>query len=296
MIGNTNRCYRCLAAGHHGKECPNAKRCGVDKCLSSSHSSYLHEGTSHHLTDRSQIHLRADASSFRPPEQELRTLQATGAATNDLAPVNLHPQEQTYNTSHVEHVSLMILLALISNGDKELTVNVMLHPCSTSSYISEDAAEELGLQGQELDLIIAGTRGPEVKIHLCRVELTVANLDSTFLSPLQAHVLNNIAGDTLAIRWSELKQKWLHLCHVPFESVSKRHQIDIMIGSDHPVFHHVLKEACGDQPNDPVARLTNQGWVCFGPILVEEFQHNTHSLKCELDHSRKKLKNMWRRQ
>lgn len=133
MIGNTNRCYRCLAAGHHGKECPNAKRCGVDKCLSSSHSSYLHEGTSHHLTDRSQIHLRADASSFRPPEQELRTLQATGAATNDLAPVNLHPQEQTYNTSHVEHVSLMILLALISNGDKELTVNVMLHPCSTSS-------------------------------------------------------------------------------------------------------------------------------------------------------------------
>jgi len=39
----------------------------------------------------------------------------------------------------------MILPALITNGDKELTVNVMLDPCSTSSYISEDAAEELGL-------------------------------------------------------------------------------------------------------------------------------------------------------
>ena len=105
----------------------------------------------------------------------------------------------------------------------------------------------------------------------------MANLDSTFSSPLQAHVLNDIAGDTPAIRWSELKQKWPHLCHVPFESVSKRRQIDIMIGSDHPVFHHVLKEACGDQPNDPVARLTNLGWVCFGPTLVEEFRLNTHS-------------------
>ncbi|KAL9966671.1 hypothetical protein ACROYT_G024783 [Oculina patagonica] len=50
-----------------------------------------------------------------------------------------------------------------------------------------------------------------------------------------------------------------------------------MIGSDHPVFHHVLKEACGEEPNDPVARLTNLGWVCFGPTLVEEFRRNTHS-------------------
>ena len=165
LIGNTNRCYRCLAAGHHSKECPNARRCGVDGCLSSNHSSFLHENTSHRMTDRSQNHLRADASSFRPPEQEPRTLQSTGATTNDPAPVNIHPLEQTYKTSHVEHVSLMILPALISNGDKELTVNVMLDPCSTSSYISEDAGEELGLQGQELHLTIAGTGGTEVKIH-----------------------------------------------------------------------------------------------------------------------------------
>ena len=85
------------------------------------------------------------------------------------------------------------------------------------------------------------------------------NLDGTFLSLLQAHVLDNIAGDTLAIRWSELKDKWPHLHQVPFESVSSRRQIVIMIGSDHPVFHHVLKEACGDQPNDPIARMTNLG-------------------------------------
>ena len=25
LIGNANRCYRCLAAGHHSKECPNVK-------------------------------------------------------------------------------------------------------------------------------------------------------------------------------------------------------------------------------------------------------------------------------
>ena len=153
----------------------------------------------------------------------------------------------------------------------------MLDPCSTSSYISEEAAEELELHGQELNLTIAGTGGVEVKTRSRRVELTVTNLDGTFSSPLQAHVLDNIAGNTPAIRWSELKDKWPHLRQVPFKSVSRRRQIDIMIGSDHPVFHHVLKEACGDQPNDPIARLTNLGWVCFGPTLVEEFRRNTHS-------------------
>lgn len=40
---------------------------------------------------------------------------------------------------------------------------------------------------------------------------------------------------------------------------------------------HVLKEACGNQPNDPVARLTNLGWVCIGPTLVEEFCRNSRS-------------------
>ena len=105
----------------------------------------------------------------------------------------------------------------------------------------------------------------------------MTNLDGKFASPLQAHVLDNIAGVTPAIRWSDLKDKWPHLRQVPFESVSRRRQIDVMIGSDHPVFHHVLREACGDQPNDPIARLTNLGWVCFGPTLVEEFRRNSHS-------------------
>ena len=181
------------------------KRCGVDGCLSANHSGYLHETTHHHLTDRSQGQLNMNAPPFRPEEQpnlEPRTLQVTGISIRDPVPVtsNLNPREQTHNTSHVAHVSLMILPAMISNGNKELRVNVMLDPCSTSSYMLE-------LQGQELHLTIAGTGGTEVKTQSRRVELTVTNLDGKFSRPLQANVLCNIAGDTPAIRWSELKDK-----------------------------------------------------------------------------------------
>ena len=117
------------------------------------------------------------------------------------------------------NVSLIILPAIISNGNKELRVNVVLDPCSTSFYISQDAAEELELQGQELNLTFAGTGGTEVKTRSHRVELTVTNLDGKFPSPLQPHVLDNIAGNTPAICWSDLKDKWPRFRQVPFESV-----------------------------------------------------------------------------
>ena len=47
--------------------------------------------------------------------------------------------------------------------------------------------------------MIAGTGGTEVKTCSRRVELIVTNLDGKFLSPLQAPVLDNIAGDSPAI-------------------------------------------------------------------------------------------------
>ncbi len=152
----------------------------------------------------------------------------------------------------------------------------MLDPCSTSSYVSETAAEELGLKGQLLDLTISGTGGTEVRRQSRRVELTVSNIDGSFSSVLEAYVLENIASDTPAIQWSKIKEKWPHLNEIPFESASKR-QIDVMIGSDHPLFHLALKEVSGRRSSDPIARLTNLGWVCFGPTLVEDFRRDSRT-------------------
>ena len=107
--------------------------------------------------------------------------------------------------------------------------------------------------------------------------MSVINLDGIFTAPLQAHVLDDIANDTPAIQWSELKEKWPHLRDVPFANVSRRRRIDVMVGSDHPIFHMVLKEVPGAKPNDPIGRLTNLGWVCFGPTLVENFRRDSRS-------------------
>ena len=94
---------------------------------------------------------------------------------------------------------------------------------------------------------------------------------------LYKHMLDNIASDTPAFQWSELKEKWPHLHQMPFDNVAKRRYIDVMIGSDHLLFHLVLHEFHGGLPNDLTVRLTNLGWVCFGPTLVEEFCRQSQS-------------------
>ena len=74
-----------------------------------------------------------------------------------------------------------------------------------------------------------------------------------------------------------MKAKWPHLASISFEQTSRRKQIDVLIGSDHPLFHHVLKEVHGSKTTDPIARLTNLGWVCFGPTIVEEHRRKSRS-------------------
>ena len=280
LISKSSRCYRCLAAGHHSEYCRKARQFGVDGCQSNTHSSYLQESTTQNGNTNARQQLEPEAPTFyprQPPAQEARTEQSGRMDINNQQRPELSTQERTHKTSKTDNVSLMVLPAIISDGQKKLKVNVMLDPCSTSSYISEHAAGELDLQGQSLNLTIAGTGGTEIQKRSRRVELSVTNLNGTFTAPLQAHVLDNIASDTPAFQWSELKEKWPHLRQVPFENVSRRRYIDVMIGSDHPLFHLVLKEIHGSRHNDPIARLTNLGWVCFGPTLVKEFHQKSQS-------------------
>ena len=247
LISESKRCFRCLAAGHRKKDCPNVRRCGLNGCDSNEHSRYLH-----------------DDGPPKPanPENDQRVQTA---------------ENTTHTTRQADHVSLMVLPAVIKNGNKSLEVNVMLDNCSTGSYVSEAAAEELMLEGDNQELIISGTGGSEVRKRSRQVEVIVANLDNKFSASLQANVLDTISGDTPAFEWSKLKTKWPHLQSIPFQNVAKRHQIDVLIGSDNPIFHHVVREVHGEAPKDPIARKTSLGWVCFGPTLTEEFRRKSRS-------------------
>ena len=82
----------------------------------------------------------------------------------------------------------MVLPAVIKNGKRELKVNVMLDPCSTGSYVTEAAAEELQLNGEVHDLTISGTGGSRVKKQSKQVSLVVTSLNRNFSEKLRATI------------------------------------------------------------------------------------------------------------
>ncbi|XP_028404043.1 uncharacterized protein LOC114526665 [Dendronephthya gigantea] len=125
LIAKTGRCFRCLAAGHHAKNCSN----------------YPHEETSSDVSTRCQLSTKSPP--FYPNQQAAGDpphVPATPGTENAQSRSKQSNGQRAYKTSRADNVSLMVLPALISNGRKDLQVNVMLDPCSTGSYVSEAAA------------------------------------------------------------------------------------------------------------------------------------------------------------
>ena len=285
LIARSGRCFRCLAIGHHSRNCTRNRECGVDGCKNTSHSSYLHESVSLSLSrdqDRPADTSNNRSSSIPELTKEVTPRHAVSQNNSDETPAMQQNRTNTNTSSssessQTERISLMILPAFIENGSRQLKVNVMLDPCSTGTYVTEGAAEELCLQGDMQNLTISGTAGTEVKTDSRRGMFTVTSTNQQFSSTFEANVLDNITGNTPAIQWNDLKRNWSHLKSIPFENVANRRQVDVLIGSDHPIFHQVLREVPGEQGNEPIARLTKLGWVCFGPTEVSKLQKKSRS-------------------
>ncbi|CAB3979755.1 E3 ubiquitin- ligase DZIP3 [Paramuricea clavata] len=101
LISKSSRCYRCLAAGHHSKDCRKARKCGVDGCQSNNHSSYLHESTPQNGKTNARQQLEPDAPTFyprQPPAQEARTEQSGRMDINNQQRDESSTQERTHKT------------------------------------------------------------------------------------------------------------------------------------------------------------------------------------------------------
>ena len=180
LIIKAGRCFQCLAAGHHNKDCKKTRVCGVGECKITRHSCYLHEAAPRqsdghnpsppqHADQQADGNRRETNNVHNQSSRVGNQLRSDAPAFNQQRASNESSRERGHKTGTVDSVSLMILPAFISSGSKEQRVNVMLDPCSTSSYVSESAAEELGIRGQPLTLTISRTGGTEI-LHVSQVE------------------------------------------------------------------------------------------------------------------------------
>ena len=126
---------------------------------------YLHEPVSlslSHDQDRTADTSNNRSSSIPELTKEVMPRHSISQNNSDETPAMQQNRTPTLTTSsssessQMERISLMILPAFIENGSRQLKVNVMLDPCSTGTYMTEGAAEELCLQGDMQKVL--GTR------------------------------------------------------------------------------------------------------------------------------------------
>ena len=107
--------------------------------------------------------------------------------------------------------------------------------------------------------------GTEIKRRSRRVRCSVTYINSDFSSLVEPNVLANIPGNTTAIEWYNLKKYWKHLSSIRFEIITKRKNIDLLTGSDNPLFDKVLRVITGRNRQDQITRKTPFDLVCFAP-------------------------------
>ena len=245
LVKLTQLCLCCLKPGHRSKEC-QAKKCSAKGC-----------GRPHHVL----LHYdRSDKAAEQPTK------------SSGKAPA----QEGTLHTTQLsQNVAFMTLPVTVQpEGGSKMTVTctALLDSASTTSYISQDIADALGLHTEPEDVSISVLGGHTMKAKRRRVPLVVGSADSSVEQPLTAWVLPEVTSMS-SIDTQPLQKKWPHLADICIPS-SGTSKIDMLIGLDAIDMHHVLEERRGGA-NEPIGRRVPLGWIVMGPLNNSANNHHT---------------------
>ena len=195
---------------------------------------------------------------------------STEATSSTLVTVATTEGEQdaslvSASTGQSKQLALCTVPVILCNAGKEIQVNALLDDASTRTYLSNQVASELGLQGEEKPVTVAVLNGAQKTFMSMPVELEVHSLDGKVNQSMTAYTTNaRIVGELQATDWRQASQDWRHLKFLDFPEL-KNNQVDMLIGLDHLDLHSSSAEVTG-RDGEPVARLTPLGWTCVGSI------------------------------
>ena len=235
-------CFRCLRSNHRGSECRSNNKCSAEGCTSTHH---LHL----HFEKASQ-----ETASAQPQEENRSTSKVSfGAAAGR-------------NSTVPGSVLLRTVPVWVSaNGCQRIKVNALLDDGSDASYIRNDVATALGIQGLKSDLMLSTLTDTDVPVKSKEYSLEITSLDGDTKRRINVCTLDKLCAGMPISNWSRYQNRWDHLKGLQFHKVPGRKTVDILIGSDYPELSLALEERVGE-PGEPVARRTPLGWTCIGRV------------------------------
>ena len=242
-------CYRCLGTNHRGITCTKTSICGINGCTES-HNRLLHIE-------------KSIRSNNEPIENKIKDTEAPNITEGEQGEKKtMHTAKPKYEN---EELVLRTVPVVLKNGNQKMVVNALLDDGSTKTYINEDVAKELKLEGQKQLVNVSVLNGQCKQFETMPVEFYLESLDGNIKMKVEALTANRVTGDMRAVDWRQYARKWKHLAKIPFQNIGPRPIVDILIGIDYADLHRSLVEVTG-KPGEPMARKTLLGWTCIGSI------------------------------
>ena len=165
-----------------------------------------------------------------------------------------------------ESASRISKVSKFSSGSKSSEARYQRKIAETELAAAEEIAElerhaEASGPAETLTTSVLG--GKEVTAKREHVTLAVEAQDGSSRTAFNAWVLPTVTAPIPAVDWNTQKEQWPHLSDIHFPEAASS-TIDVLIGLNAVNLHATLEESRTGAPNDPIARRTPLGWVCFG--------------------------------
>ena len=135
------------STNHRSTTCRRSRSCSIDGCRSNHH--HLLHNQAH---KRVAMGVSKNQNNMKVPKSEIVRNDSFALTRNSMEG---EPGAETFVASlskSTEYLPLRTVPVILKNGSKSMRINALLDDGSTRTYVNEDVADFLGLEGEPVSL------------------------------------------------------------------------------------------------------------------------------------------------
>ena len=248
-------CFACYGTGHRSNGCAQRRKC---KTCSRRHPTGLH--------DENFRPTQAAAKQQNSAKGPISDIQANEAICNVVA-------------TGTALTAVPVVPVKLKAAESEVLTYTMLDSCSSGTFIHEDVATTLGVEGAETKLVVKTVNGPVLLDTKVLSGLMVSDINGSNSIQLgKAYTKDDIAAVEEDVPAPELARRWTHLECIQAELPPRLPgaKVGLLIGSNCPKALEPV-DIVASENGGPFAVKTFAGWAIVGPLHMCNKEHSTVS-------------------
>ena len=228
-------CFHCLSKDHRGKDCRRSQPCNVDGCK-----------LKHQLLHRKAIKPPSLPRLPDPPSDSPR--EGADPRSTVIVATQSTPVSE-------ESCSLCTVPVWSKANGKKVKVNALLDDASNESFVHENVASLLGIQGSFQKVHVHVLNSKVETFQSMPIEVDLESVSGCFRRTIELKTCPHLVTGTYQVEdWHKKKEQWPHLERCDFPKPAGSGFVDLLIGVDNTDLHYSMADVRGP-PEGPVARL-----------------------------------------